>query len=190
MSIPEDVVSNDYDHIIVGGGSAGCVIAARLSEDGARRVLLIEAGGMDVNRASMLEPGSWRANLGTDVDWQYRTVPQPNANRRILDYARGKVIGGSSTINGMAWVWVHPTDFDGWGNEGNEGWDFAALEPVFQRIETCTRKNTDGSRGVNGPMLVGPITLELRCRLIGDQTGRGNSAQTTRAVQPNTRLSN
>jgi choline dehydrogenase len=83
----------------------------------------IEAGGMDVNRASMLEPGSWRANLGTDVDWQYRTVPQPNANERTLDYARGKVIGGSSTINGMAWVWGHPTDFDSWGNEGDEGWD-------------------------------------------------------------------
>jgi choline dehydrogenase len=150
----ERVISDHYDHIIVGGGSAGCVIAARLSEDGARRVLLIEAGGTEVDRPSIVEPGSWPANLGSDVDWRYRTVPQYG---RVLDYARGKVIGGSSTINAMAWVWGHPTDFGRWEEAGNKGWSFAILKHVFKRTETCTRTNGDGLRGASGPMLVGPI---------------------------------
>jgi choline dehydrogenase len=158
MSHPADAaISNQYDHIIVGGGSAGCIIAARLSEGGTRRVLLIEAGGTDVGRPSIVEPGSWPANLGSDVDWQYRTTPQLSANGRIFDYARGKVIGGSSTINAMAWVWGHPTDFNAWEDDGNEGWGFASLDPVFKRIETSTRTNSDGSRGDSGPMLVGPM---------------------------------
>jgi choline dehydrogenase len=145
-------VSASYDHIIIGAGSAGSIVAARLSEEDACRVLLIEAGGANVDRPSMVEPGRWRANWGTDADWQYRTAPQANLNGRVVEWARGKVLGGSSTINAMAWVWGHKTDFDGWAARGNTGWDFASLEPVFKRIETCGRARRNGARGTSGPM--------------------------------------
>jgi choline dehydrogenase len=145
-------ISASYDHIIIGGGSAGSVVAARLSAQGACRVLLVEAGGADVDRPSMVEPGRHRENWGTDADWQYRTVPQSHLDGRVVEWARGKVLGGSSTINAMAWVWGHKTDFDGWAADGNTGWDFASLKPVFKRIESCARGNRDGARGTSGPM--------------------------------------
>jgi choline dehydrogenase len=145
-------ISPSYDHIIVGAGSAGSVVAARLSAQDACRVLLLEAGGADVNRPSMVEPGRHRENWGTDADWQYRTVPQSHLNGRVVEWARGKVLGGSSTINAMAWVWGHKTDFDAWAADGNTGWDFASLEPVFKRMETCVRAGRKGARGTSGPM--------------------------------------
>lgn len=148
----EGDVSASYDHIIVGAGSAGSIVAARLSERESCRVLLVEAGGADVDRPSMVEPGRHRENWGTDADWQYRTAPQANLNGRIVEWARGKVLGGSSTINAMAWVWGHKTDFDAWAADGNTGWDFASLAPVFKRIESCARTGGNGARGRSGPM--------------------------------------
>ncbi len=113
---------------------------------------MIEAGGADFDRPAMVEPGLWRANWGGDADWLYRTVPQANLDGRIIDWARGKVIGGSSTINAMAWVWGHRADFDGWAREGNVGWDFDSLKPVFMRMESCARTGRKTMRGVVGPM--------------------------------------
>ncbi|HWA80293.1 MAG TPA: GMC family oxidoreductase N-terminal domain-containing protein [Acetobacteraceae bacterium] len=145
-------IARAYDHIIVGGGSAGSVLAARLSECDSCRVLMIEAGGADFDRPAMVEPGLWRANWGSDADWRYQTVPQTNLDGRIIDWTRGKVIGGSSTINAMAWVWGHPADFDGWARKGNVGWDFDSLKPVFMRMESCTRTGRKIARGTAGPM--------------------------------------
>jgi len=150
-------VAASYDYIVVGAGSAGCTIAARLSEDPACNVLLIEAGGADIDRPALQSSVLWPSTFGTDVDWAYRTVPQARAARRIIDWPRGKVLGGSSSINAMIWVWGHAADFDHWAYAGCRGWDYARLEPVFRRIETCARSTSGGRRGVNGPMHVEPV---------------------------------
>src|SRR5215468_3680620 len=132
-----------YDYIVVGAGSAGCTIAARLSENAACRVLLVEAGGADISRSALQSPVLWSSNFGTDVDWAYRTIPQPKAAGRIIDWPRGKIIGGSSSINAMIWVWGHAADFDQWAYAGSYGWDYARLKPVFQSIETSARPRHD-----------------------------------------------
>jgi choline dehydrogenase len=150
-------IEPSYDYIIVGAGSAGCTIAARLSEDSGCRVLLVEAGGTDIDRPALQSPVLWPSNFGTDVDWAYRTTPQPKAAGRVVDWPRGKVIGGSSSINAMIWVWGHGADFDQWAYAGNHGWDYASLKPVFQTTETCVRKTSNGNRGMNGPIHVEPV---------------------------------
>src|SRR5262245_5248707 len=150
-------IEASYDYIIVGAGSAGCAVAARLSEDAACRVLLVEAGGADISRPALQIPVLWPSIFGTDVDWAYRTTPQARASGRIIDWPRGKVIGGSSSINAMIWVWGHPADFDHWAKAGNHGWDYARLKPLFQRIETCARTTAKGPRGTSGPMHVEPV---------------------------------
>ncbi|MFC0572411.1 GMC family oxidoreductase [Paraburkholderia solisilvae] len=138
-----------YDHIVIGAGPSGCVLAARLSEQSGRRVLLLEEGGAGIERTSIEDPDLWRTNLATDIDWQYSTTPQPKLDGRRIIWNRGKVLGGSSTINAMAWVWGQQADFDGWAAAGNVGWDFASLEPEFQRIETSLPQR---GRGTSGPM--------------------------------------
>jgi choline dehydrogenase len=150
-------IDASYDYIIVGAGSAGCTIAARLSEDATCRVLLVEAGGADISRPALQSPVLWPSNFGTDVDWAYRTTPQARAAGRSIDWPRGKVIGGSSSINAMIWVWGAAADFDQWAYAGCQGWDYARLKPVFQSIETCARKSLNSNRGTNGPLHVEPV---------------------------------
>src|SRR4029077_14134257 len=127
-------IEASYDYIVVGAGSAGCTIAARLSEDAACRVLLVEAGGADISRPALQSPVLWPSNFGTDVDWAYRTIPQARAAGRIIDWPRGKVIGGSSSINAMIWVWGAAADFDQWARAGCQGWYYARLKSIFQSI--------------------------------------------------------
>jgi choline dehydrogenase-like flavoprotein len=99
----------------------------------------------------------WPSNFGTDIDWAYRTTPQVRAAGRIIDWPRGKVIGGSSSINAMIWVWGAAADFDQWAYAGCQGWDYGRLESVFQSIETCARKSLNSDRGTKGPMHVEPV---------------------------------
>src|SRR3954454_18693606 len=147
---------DEYDYVIVGAGSAGCVLAARLSEDPGARVLLLEAGGEAWGIATIADPRVWPANAKTDVDWGYDTEVEPGLGRSIV-FERGKVIGGSSAINGMMFLRGDPTVYDGWANAGNPGWDFESVLPYFKRSESVAGGDRR-FRGSEGPLRPGPVT--------------------------------
>ena len=123
-----------YDYIIVGAGSAGCVVAARLSEGGDARVLLLEAGGPDSNPDIHVPANAWRLWM-TENDWRLPTTPQAGAANRILHLPRGKVLGGSSSINGMIYIRGNRADYDHWAYLGNAGWDYESVLPYFKKSE-------------------------------------------------------
>ncbi len=146
----ESMTKPDYDYIIVGAGTAGCVLAARLTEDTAARVLLTEAGGAERTRA-MTVPDAWPELLGSAADWADMTTGQAKAGPVI--YPRGRVLGGSGAINAMAHVRGHPAVYDGWGVEG---WGFADLLPYFRRSE-WTDGRDPALRGTSGAVRVAPV---------------------------------
>ena len=121
--------------IIIGSGTAGSVLAARLSEDPALRVCLLEAGA-GATDPRIADPLAWPALQGSSIDWGYATLPQRHTAGRIHAWPRGRVLGGSSAINAMAHVRGHPADFDAWVAAGCRGWGYADLLPYFIRSET------------------------------------------------------
>src|SRR4051812_27068235 len=121
-----------YDYIIVGAGSAGCVLANRLTENGRKNVLLLEAGPKDTNLWIHVPLGYGKLFARTDVNWAYESEPEPALNGRRIFTPRGKVLGGSSSINGLVYIRGQPQDFDGWGIPA---WDFKALRPYFEKAE-------------------------------------------------------
>ncbi|HKF62400.1 MAG TPA: GMC family oxidoreductase N-terminal domain-containing protein [Dongiaceae bacterium] len=123
------------DFIIIGSGTAGSVLAARLSEDPALRVCLLEAGA-GATDPRIADPLAWPALQGSSIDWGYATLPQRHTAGRIHAWPRGRVLGGSSAINAMAHVRGHPADFDAWVAAGCRGWGYADLLPYFIRSET------------------------------------------------------
>ncbi len=145
-----------YDYIVVGAGSAGCVLAARLTEHKDCRVLLLEAGGKDDHLYLRMPIGFLRAMLNPDFNWGYTSEPEPHLNGRRLMLPRGRVLGGSSSINGMFYMRGHPHDYDTWRQMGCEGWSYADVLPYFKKMETSWR-GEGKYHGGSGPVHVAPI---------------------------------
>jgi choline dehydrogenase len=145
----------NYDYIIVGAGAAGCVLANRLSEDPQTRVLVVEAGGSDDRFLIRMPLGMLRAFRDPAITWGYNSEPEPHLNGRVLGVPRGRVLGGSSSINGMFFMRGHSLDYDGWQELGCEGWSYAHVLPYFKKLESSWRGAVP-YHGAGGPMPIAP----------------------------------
>jgi choline dehydrogenase len=139
-----------WDFIIVGGGSAGCVMANRLSETGSHRVLLIEAGGSDLSLDIQVPALTTKIYTKPDRLWDYQDEPDTSRDNRVMAWRAGRVLGGGSSVNGMVWVRGHESDFDRWAELGCTGWDYASVLPFFRKAERSS-VGEDRYRGRSGP---------------------------------------
>ena len=169
----------EYDYIILGAGSAGCVLANRLSESGEYSVLVIEAGPMDRKLLIHIPAGVHSVYKDPSINWNYESEAESDLEQRNIELPRGKVIGGSSSINSMVYMRGHPKDYDRWEQElGLEGWSYANCLPYFRKGETCERGENEW-RGGSGPL--GVSTAKLDNPLFdafleaGTQSGQGRS---------------
>ena len=150
-----------YDFIVTGAGSAGCAVAGRLSESGKYRVLLLEAGGRDTNPWIHIPLGYTKTYTDPRVNWMFESEPEAQLNGRTLYQPRGKVLGGTSSINGMVYMRGTPSDYDNWRQRGCEGWDWENVLPFFKKAENQER-GADEFHGVGGPLNVSnPVRTPL-----------------------------
>ena len=153
MSAASNIPTLSADYVIIGSGSAGSVMADRLSQDGQYTVLVVEFGGSDWGPFIQMPAAlSYPMNM-SQYDWGYKTEPEPHLGGRRLAAPRGKVMGGSSSINGMVYVRGHAGDYNYWEESGAKGWSYADVLPYFKRME-ASASNEDGSRGTDGPLNV------------------------------------
>jgi choline dehydrogenase-like flavoprotein len=145
--------ASEFDYVIVGAGSAGCVLANRLSADGKHSVLLLEAGPKDTNLWIHIPLGYGKLFKEKSVNWMYQTEPEPGLNGRQVFQPRGKVLGGSSSINGLLYVRGQHEDYDRWRQRGNAGWGYDDVLPYFKKAENQQRGG-DKYHGADGPLPV------------------------------------
>jgi choline dehydrogenase len=157
-----------YDYVIVGAGSAGCVLANRLSEEANAQVLLLEAGGADRHPLLAMPLGFLAAARSPSLDWGYASEPEPHMNGRSLPLPRGKILGGCSTINGMIYMRGHPRDYDEWRELGCTGWGHIDVLPYFRKMESSWRGASE-AHGAEGPLTVQRVDSK---RLVGDPVWR------------------
>lgn len=150
----------EFDFIVVGAGSAGCVLASRLSESGRHTVLLLEAGGSDQRFWLKLPIGYGHSFYNPQVNWMYRTAPDAGLDGREGYWPRGKVLGGSGSINAMVFVRGQPGDFDAWEAQGNPGWGWQAVLPWFRKLED-SEQGASAWRGAGGPLRVSDVSRSV-----------------------------
>ncbi|CAN5834891.1 choline dehydrogenase [soil metagenome] len=139
-----------FDYVIVGGGTAGCILANRLSADGRHRVAMVEAGGEPSSRWIAIPAGFSKLLVDRRYNWLFKTVPEPNTHERHISVPRGRGLGGSTLINGMIYVRGQREDYDGWQEAGADGWGFDAVEPYFRKLENYA--GGGAARGHQGPV--------------------------------------
>jgi len=161
-----------YDYVIVGAGSAGCVLANRLSENPEAQVLLLEAGFSDNHPLLAMPLGFLAASRSPELDWGYATEPEQHMNGRSLPLPRGKILGGCSTINGMIYMRGHPRDYDEWRDLGCTGWGYSDVLPYFRKMESSWRGASE-AHGADGPLTVQRVDSK---RLGGDPVWRAARA--------------
>src|SRR5262245_1697306 len=174
-----------FDFIVTGAGSAGCAVAARLSEDGRYRVLLLEAGERDSSPWIHVPIGFHKLYTHDTYNWRFESEPVPGLNGRTSYQPRGKMLGGTSSLNGMVYMRGTPADYDGWRQRGCVGWDYASVLPFFRKAEDQER-GEDEFHGVGGPLRVSDQRFrnEIIDAVIEAAVQAGIPAMTTSMARP------